>query len=379
MDQFFECPGCGQRYRFTENMAGRQVRCKKCSQVFQIAAIAPTQPAAWPELSNPTGPLGTGLEGLLDDPSLAGAWDAPAGTSPLGAGFSTPAPRPRTRRAKLGRKDTFVLVVGGLLGLLGAVELVLFHLVSVPTGAVVVLALLFALAIATMFMMMLPKRPAVAMPVAGGILVVLLLVAWIGAGVAGAPRPAGSPPIAANPAPNAATAPPAPPGSTANQSQPGSFNPPTPAPGPPMPARRRTTDFVGGAGGMPFELVGEGEPVLGFVYRMGQWAGQDALGLLQPLYHREETMGGFESVIAKAGYAVAGLEVDAGEYVFAVRVLFARLDADGRLDPRDAYKSDWIGSPKGGAVKTLGGDGVKVVGVCGRGAALVDAIALVVE
>jgi len=376
MVQFFECPGCGQRYRFRDAMAGSQVRCTKCSQVFQLAAIAPAQPAPLPELSDPTAPLGTGLEGLLDEPSLAGAWGAPTGTPPLATGFPTPAPRRRTRPATLGRKATFVLVVGGLLGLLGAVELVLFHVVSVPAGAVAVLALLFGLAIATMFVMMLPNRLAVAMPVAGGILVVLLLVAWIGAGVAGAPRPAGSPPIAAKPATDSATAPPTPPGSTANPPPPGSFNPP--APKPPIPGRRRPTDYVGGVGGMPFEWVGAGEPVLGFVYRMGEWGGQEALSLLQPLYHRE-TMRSFDSVVAKVGYAVAGLEVDADQYVFAVRVVFARLGADGRLDPRDSYKSDWIGNPQGRVVKTLGGDGVKVVGVCGRGAAVVDAIALVVE
>jgi hypothetical protein len=56
-----------------------------------------------------------------------------------------------------------------------------------------------------------------------------------------------------------------------------------------------------------------------------------------------------------------------------------RLGADGRLDPNDSYKSDWIGTPSATPTRTVGGDGKKVIGVQARRAAVLDALGLVVE
>ena len=83
--------------------------------------------------------------------------------------------------------------------------------------------------------------------------------------------------------------------------------------------------------------------------------------------------------IAREGYAVAGLEVDARDFVYAVRVIYMRQGPDGRLAPKDTYKSEWLGRPQGAAPRTLASDGSKVIGVCGRGAAVLDAIGLVLE
>jgi hypothetical protein len=142
--------------------------------------------------------------------------------------------------------------------------------------------------------------------------------------------------------------------------------------------RGTATELIGGTGGMPYHAVGSGAPVLGFGYAMGSWAGEQALAALEPLYASDSTPGP-QHVIARQGYAVGALEIDAPKYVSAVRVVFMRLGADGRLDPNDSYKSDWIGTPSATPTRTVGGDGKKVIGVQARRAAVLDALGLVVE
>ena len=39
---------------------------------------------------------------------------------------------------------------------------------------------------------------------------------------------------------------------------------------------------------------------------------------------------------------------------------------DGRLDPTDAYDSEYVGGPGGGGPTKLGGDGSPVVGIVGK-------------
>ena len=150
----------------------------------------------------------------------------------------------------------------------------------------------------------------------------------------------------------------------------------------PMARSGRATELAGGSGGAAFESAGSGDPVLGFDYRTGSWAGQQALAELRPVFNRgAQGAPGMltQQVLAREGYAVGALEVDAGEYVNAVRVVFVRIDAQGRLDPKDSYKSEWIGAPSGRPTRTLGGDGSKIIGVCGRRAAILDAVGLVLE
>ncbi|MGO8747318.1 MAG: hypothetical protein ACLQNE_15135 [Thermoguttaceae bacterium] len=129
---------------------------------------------------------------------------------------------------------------------------------------------------------------------------------------------------------------------------------------------------------MEFKLVESDQPVVGFVYALGAWNGEEAISGLVPLYDAVFDADK-RTVVARPGYAVAGIDVDAAEYVLAIRVVFMRIDPNGRLQANDAYKSDWIGRPRGTAPKLLGGDGSRVVGVYGRGAAVLDAIGLVIE
>ncbi len=71
--------------------------------------------------------------------------------------------------------------------------------------------------------------------------------------------------------------------------------------------------------------------------------------------------------------------VDAGRYVHAVQIVFMRIGSDGRLDPSDRYTSDWLGFRTEKSPTTIGGTGAVVLGVQGRGAAVVDALGLVLR
>ena len=65
-------------------------------------------------------------------------------------------------------------------------------------------------------------------------------------------------------------------------------------------------------------------------------------------------------------------------YVNAVRVTFMKLGADGKLDPKDSYTSDWLGADKvEGKEVRLGGDGRTVIGLNCRQGAILNAVALV--
>ena len=137
------------------------------------------------------------------------------------------------------------------------------------------------------------------------------------------------------------------------------------------------TRVVGRASGSPFHAVGNGGPVLGFSYDMGQWANKPALRDLTPLYAGDRPTDMY--VMAKEGYAVGALEVRINPYVATVRVVFMRLGDDGRLDKKDSYKSDWLGTRSAGTAQTLGGDGSKVIGIQGRRVIILDALGLVME
>lgn len=162
---------------------------------------------------------------------------------------------------------------------------------------------------------------------------------------------------------------------------------PIPRPGPsqvsqPSPRATRATvdtEIVGGSGGFEFRSVGRGqEPLLGIHYHTIPWRGERAVGLHRALFDR--SMPSIPGVVlAKPGYAVGGMNVDAQDLVNAMEIIFMRLKPDGSLDAADSYKSPWIGTPTGRPTKTLGGTGATVIGIRGRRAAALDAIGLVMQ
>ena len=117
--------------------------------------------------------------------------------------------------------------------------------------------------------------------------------------------------------------------------------------------------------------------VVGFRYDVREWTGDNVLGKLEPIYDRQPP-GTQQLVIARDGYAVGGLVVDAGKFVQAVRVIFMMLDGD-HLDSHDSYQSEWLGNPSADEPKTLAGNGQMVVGVYGGHGIILDSVGLVLR
>lgn len=96
---------------------------------------------------------------------------------------------------------------------------------------------------------------------------------------------------------------------------------------------------------------------------------------------RGEVLKVTDKVMARAGYAVAGLlTYHNSNRIQGIQVIFAKIDMrTGRLDvsPANSYKSRISGSRGKGAPKQLGGDGRFVIGVYGRTGADADTIGLV--
>lgn len=141
----------------------------------------------------------------------------------------------------------------------------------------------------------------------------------------------------------------------------------------------KQTPLAGGKGGVPFVMADADQRMaIGFRYAVGSWAGQPALRLLEPLYERPAAVRNGE-IVARQGYAVGGLNANAGQYVHAVQVVFMRVTADGKLDPADSYASDWLGTKTDASTTALDGGSVPVIGIHGRKAAVVDAIGLMLK
>jgi hypothetical protein len=139
-------------------------------------------------------------------------------------------------------------------------------------------------------------------------------------------------------------------------------------------------DLVGGKGGFVFKAVSPSrQPIVGFRYAVGAWGGKQALSQLDPVFERGPSRGSGTLVMAREGYAVSGLQIDATELVNAVQIVFARQQADGSLDPADSYTSDWLGAPSGAAGQKLASGTRRLIGIQGRRGAVIDALGLVLD
>ena len=183
-----------------------------------------------------------------------------------------------------------------------------------------------------------------------------------------------APALPAAPAAEAAAAiPPAVPAAVPRAASPPRAAPPA---SPPSPSPGKRARLVGGSGGIAFQTSHpQQQPAIGFRYALGTWADVEGLSQLQPLYAAAPA--GPNQVVARDGYVVAGLEVDAKQFVRAVRVIFARKTADGQIDPADTYHSPWLGTPTDQPPQTLLAAPAPVIGVHGRRGALIDALGLV--
>lgn len=155
---------------------------------------------------------------------------------------------------------------------------------------------------------------------------------------------------------------------------------PATRPDSPAAADNKSTDseLLGGAGGGPFRVVSaQGQPVLAVQYSLGQWAGKERVGRLIPPFQRPPATPAEMLIVAREGYALGAIQVDAGNLVDAIQLVFMRIRDGGSLDEQDSYTSDWIGTPNEDTVRTISGNGAPVVGFHGRGAAVLDAVGLV--
>ena len=143
------------------------------------------------------------------------------------------------------------------------------------------------------------------------------------------------------------------------------------------------TEFVGGKGGgtRGDRIVNEKSMLYGVECRFGQWSGEDCISEIVPIFSRDRERKLPAGAVAREGYAVGAVNVNAGDYVNGVQLVFMRVKDDGRLDPKDSYSSEWLGIRPRGRRKPqkLGGDGDPVIGIHSRRGLVVDSMALVID
>ena len=83
-------------------------------------------------------------------------------------------------------------------------------------------------------------------------------------------------------------------------------------------------------------------------------------GRLDPSRQRDAQL---QQVIAKPGYAVGSMEVNAGAMIDSFRCVFMKV-TDAGLDPNDSYDSPQVGG-QGGGKRVLSSAGDRIVGVFG--------------
>jgi hypothetical protein len=103
------------------------------------------------------------------------------------------------------------------------------------------------------------------------------------------------------------------------------------------------SELIGGAGGFPFSQISpEQKPVLGIQVRMGSWAGIEHLGKVEALYQMARPTPNTTVIVAKSGYVLGGIEINAPKFVDGIRLVFMKQTKTG-VDSSDHYQSNWIG------------------------------------
>ena len=147
----------------------------------------------------------------------------------------------------------------------------------------------------------------------------------------------------------------------------------------------KRSDTVGGQRGGPFEVTSEEPAVLvGFLYTASRhYAGHLTIKAVRPIFRgaRGESMGDWcgvprgkaRRVYAQDGYAVAGIVAKYGNRVDGMRLIYMGVK-DGRLNPDDTYRSEWIGGRRGSPETLCAANGHPVIGIYGRKGADLDAL-----
>jgi hypothetical protein len=140
----------------------------------------------------------------------------------------------------------------------------------------------------------------------------------------------------------------------------------------------RKSDMVGFNIGPVFEdAAPEGGLLVGFNIGYGFYinSNNDTIVSLQPIYRVDEKdkLGKVQGTntkrvikeLAKPGYAVGAIHAKATLALDGFYITYMKIDGN-RLDPNDAYNSNWLGGPGGNGPTSISGDGRQVVGVIGR-------------
>lgn len=152
-----------------------------------------------------------------------------------------------------------------------------------------------------------------------------------------------------------------------------------------LPPGSELSPMVGGTGGGDNVLVNPtGSLPVGLAYLVDEnWDRRPTLKEVKPIYSRDERPVDWRgiplsTVVAKEGYAIGGLVVDADQYVHALKVIFMH-EEDGQLDTRDSYESDWLSTPTGNEPVKLGGDGRAVLGLKTKQGIVLDGLGVVLR
>ena len=145
---------------------------------------------------------------------------------------------------------------------------------------------------------------------------------------------------------------------------------------------------VGGSRGGDFEVLSTEASVLtGFQYTASRlYAGHLTIKAIRPIFRNRQGQwrgdwlgrptGKVRQVKAREGYVVAGAVAKGGNRVDGMRLIFMRVH-EGRLNPDDTYRSDWIGG-RGGHPETLyAANGHPIVGLHGRTGADLDSLGFI--
>ncbi len=146
------------------------------------------------------------------------------------------------------------------------------------------------------------------------------------------------------------------------------------------------TTRVGRYSGGRFEEGNAGTFLVGFSASVKHLFGHNAISSIQATYRigsKQESgslygrvNGKPVAILARPGYAVAGIIAHGGDRLDGFRVVFMRIKGQG-LEPAQSYQSDWVGGEEKNIPARLGCDGNTVVGIYGTSGECVDGMGLI--
>lgn len=148
-------------------------------------------------------------------------------------------------------------------------------------------------------------------------------------------------------------------------------------PGVIAPSPKRNGPPIYGGGNDPefTDKVPDGGWLVGFEVGVAPAFGRNMTRAIRPIYKvKENTLFGDQqgtqldevtTLKAKDGYAVGGVSIMHGLGFDGIQLTFMKI-VDGKLDPKDTYQSQYVGSDEKKQLTKLGGDGTPVIGIVGR-------------